>query len=59
MREENERKKCANHAREKKETKFVRELVSEYYSLNIYIYIYIYIFLTTATSTEQIKDDGI
>jgi hypothetical protein len=44
MREENERKKCANHAREKKETKFVRELVSEYYSLNIYIYIYIYIF---------------
>jgi hypothetical protein len=57
MREENERKKCANHAREKKETKFVRELVSEYYSLNIYIYIYI--FLTTATSTEQIKDDGI
>jgi hypothetical protein len=35
MREENwrkKRKKCADHVREKGETKLMRELVSEYYS---------------------------
>jgi hypothetical protein len=32
MREKKKRKKCADHVRDKCETKFVSELASEYYS---------------------------